>query len=157
MWWRFFRVRAKIPLTIWIFCLPMIYVVICNNVITPALLLKVWSCVSSAWVHESIYTNMNTNMNQYDRLNTSFIYLFLCISVPGAVPPESIQGSTYEEKIALKWREPIQTYGIIKQYEVSLPQLKPLPMTHLSSACHAAFSSSILHSLQALNWLINLT
>uniref|UniRef100_A0A3B4EKN4 protein-tyrosine-phosphatase n=1 Tax=Pygocentrus nattereri TaxID=42514 RepID=A0A3B4EKN4_PYGNA len=38
--------------------------------------------------------------------------------VPGAVPLESIQGSTYEEKIALKWREPIQTYGIIKQYEI---------------------------------------
>ncbi|XP_056594536.1 protein tyrosine phosphatase receptor type Ma isoform X6 [Triplophysa dalaica] len=38
--------------------------------------------------------------------------------VPGAVPLESIQGSTYEEKIALRWREPIQTYGIIKQYEI---------------------------------------
>ncbi|XP_051543418.1 receptor-type tyrosine-protein phosphatase mu-like isoform X3 [Myxocyprinus asiaticus] len=38
--------------------------------------------------------------------------------VPGAVPLESIQGSTYEEKIAFKWREPVQTYGIIKQYEV---------------------------------------
>uniref|UniRef100_A0A8C2KYZ2 Protein tyrosine phosphatase receptor type M n=1 Tax=Cyprinus carpio TaxID=7962 RepID=A0A8C2KYZ2_CYPCA len=39
--------------------------------------------------------------------------------VPSAVPQESIQGSTYEEKIALRWREPLQTYGIIKQYEVS--------------------------------------
>ncbi|KAI7789698.1 putative receptor-type tyrosine-protein phosphatase mu-like, partial [Triplophysa rosa] len=38
--------------------------------------------------------------------------------VPGTVPLESIQGSTYEEKIALRWREPIQTYGIIKQYEI---------------------------------------
>uniref|UniRef100_A0A9J7Z6G4 Receptor-type tyrosine-protein phosphatase kappa n=1 Tax=Cyprinus carpio carpio TaxID=630221 RepID=A0A9J7Z6G4_CYPCA len=38
--------------------------------------------------------------------------------VPGAVPQESIQGNTYEEKIALRWREPLQTYGIIKQYEV---------------------------------------
>ncbi|XP_048021331.1 protein tyrosine phosphatase receptor type Ma isoform X6 [Megalobrama amblycephala] len=38
--------------------------------------------------------------------------------VPGAVPLESIQGSTYEEKIALRWREPLQTYGIIKQYEI---------------------------------------
>uniref|UniRef100_A0A4W4E2L3 protein-tyrosine-phosphatase n=1 Tax=Electrophorus electricus TaxID=8005 RepID=A0A4W4E2L3_ELEEL len=40
--------------------------------------------------------------------------------VPGAVPMESVQGSTYEEKIALRWREPMHTYGIIKQYEVSL-------------------------------------
>lgn len=38
--------------------------------------------------------------------------------MPGAVPLDSIQGSTYEEKIALRWREPLQTYGIIKQYEV---------------------------------------
>ncbi|XP_042284033.1 receptor-type tyrosine-protein phosphatase mu-like isoform X6 [Thunnus thynnus] len=39
--------------------------------------------------------------------------------VPGAVPLESIQGSAYEEKIILKWREPAQTYGIIIQYEIS--------------------------------------
>ncbi|XP_043081965.1 protein tyrosine phosphatase receptor type Ma isoform X4 [Puntigrus tetrazona] len=38
--------------------------------------------------------------------------------VPGAVPQESIQGSTYEEKMALRWREPLQTYGVIKQYEI---------------------------------------
>uniref|UniRef100_A0A4W5JVI1 protein-tyrosine-phosphatase n=1 Tax=Hucho hucho TaxID=62062 RepID=A0A4W5JVI1_9TELE len=38
--------------------------------------------------------------------------------VPGAVPLQSIQGSTNEEKIELRWREPVQTYGIIKQYEV---------------------------------------
>lgn len=39
-------------------------------------------------------------------------------TVPGAVPLESFQGSAYEEKIILKWREPAQTYGIITQYEV---------------------------------------
>ncbi|XP_029559761.1 receptor-type tyrosine-protein phosphatase mu-like [Salmo trutta] len=39
--------------------------------------------------------------------------------VPGAVPLESIQGSAYEEKIIVKWREPAQTYGIITQYEIS--------------------------------------
>lgn len=39
-------------------------------------------------------------------------------TVPGAVPLESVQGSAYEEKIILKWREPAQTYGIITQYEV---------------------------------------
>uniref|UniRef100_H3DBL9 Receptor-type tyrosine-protein phosphatase kappa n=1 Tax=Tetraodon nigroviridis TaxID=99883 RepID=H3DBL9_TETNG len=39
--------------------------------------------------------------------------------VPGAVPLESFQGSAYEEKIVLKWREPAQTYGIITQYEIS--------------------------------------
>nr|XP_046216543.1 receptor-type tyrosine-protein phosphatase mu-like isoform X2 [Oncorhynchus gorbuscha] len=39
--------------------------------------------------------------------------------VPGAVPLDSIQGSAYEEKMILKWREPAQTYGIITQYEIS--------------------------------------
>ncbi|XP_037537304.1 receptor-type tyrosine-protein phosphatase mu [Nematolebias whitei] len=39
--------------------------------------------------------------------------------VPGAVPLESIQGSPYEEKIILKWREPEQTFGIITQYKIS--------------------------------------
>uniref|UniRef100_A0A4W5QT98 protein-tyrosine-phosphatase n=1 Tax=Hucho hucho TaxID=62062 RepID=A0A4W5QT98_9TELE len=43
--------------------------------------------------------------------------------VPGAVPLEPIQGSTYEEKIALQWCEPVQTYGIIKQYEISYKAL----------------------------------
>lgn len=38
--------------------------------------------------------------------------------VPGAVPTESIQGSTFEEKIFLQWREPTQTYGVITLYEV---------------------------------------
>uniref|UniRef100_A0AAZ3PNR7 protein-tyrosine-phosphatase n=1 Tax=Oncorhynchus tshawytscha TaxID=74940 RepID=A0AAZ3PNR7_ONCTS len=39
--------------------------------------------------------------------------------VPGAIPLDSIQGSAYEEKMILKWREPAQTYGIITQYEIS--------------------------------------
>uniref|UniRef100_A0AAQ4PAG4 protein-tyrosine-phosphatase n=1 Tax=Gasterosteus aculeatus aculeatus TaxID=481459 RepID=A0AAQ4PAG4_GASAC len=39
--------------------------------------------------------------------------------LPGSVPLESVQGSAYEEKIILKWREPAQTYGIITQFEIS--------------------------------------
>lgn len=49
---------------------------------------------------------------------------YICFSifyslVPSAVPLESIQGSTFEEKIFLQWREPVQTYGVITLYEVS--------------------------------------
>uniref|UniRef100_A0A663M7G4 protein-tyrosine-phosphatase n=1 Tax=Athene cunicularia TaxID=194338 RepID=A0A663M7G4_ATHCN len=40
-----------------------------------------------------------------------------------AVPLESIQGSTFEEKIFLQWREPAQTYGVITLYEV--PSILP--------------------------------
>lgn len=61
--------------------------------------------------------------------------------VPGAVPQESIQGSTYEEKIALRWREPLQTYGIIKQYEVSPDSFK---LQHSSSTEHRRMSFSTL-------------
>uniref|UniRef100_A0A8C0HN86 protein-tyrosine-phosphatase n=1 Tax=Buteo japonicus TaxID=224669 RepID=A0A8C0HN86_9AVES len=40
-------------------------------------------------------------------------------AVPSAVPLESIQGSTFEEKIFLQWREPAQTYGVITSYEIT--------------------------------------
>lgn len=39
-------------------------------------------------------------------------------TVPGAVPVDSIVGSSYEQRIGLSWREPLHTYGIIRQYEV---------------------------------------
>lgn len=74
----------------------------------------------------------------------TFGHCFWFPAVPGAVPLESFQGSAYEEKIILKWREPAQTYGIITQYEVqpTLPALYiqnqlvnfecPLPVWHLN-------------------------
>lgn len=42
----------------------------------------------------------------------------VAVSVPGAVPVDSILGSSYEQQISLSWREPLQTYGLIRQYEV---------------------------------------
>lgn len=39
--------------------------------------------------------------------------------VPGPVPVESILGSSYEQQISLSWGEPLQTYGLIRRYEVS--------------------------------------
>ncbi|XP_026697235.1 receptor-type tyrosine-protein phosphatase mu [Athene cunicularia] len=42
-----------------------------------------------------------------------------CYFIPSAVPLESIQGSTFEEKIFLQWREPAQTYGVITLYEIT--------------------------------------
>uniref|UniRef100_A0A3Q3VQS2 protein-tyrosine-phosphatase n=1 Tax=Mola mola TaxID=94237 RepID=A0A3Q3VQS2_MOLML len=43
--------------------------------------------------------------------------------VPGAVPLESIVGSSYEQQISLSWREPLQTYGLIRKYEISYKAL----------------------------------
>lgn len=45
-------------------------------------------------------------------------FVNLSVSVPGAVPVDSILGSSYEQQISLSWREPLQTYGLIRQYEV---------------------------------------
>ncbi|XP_035271240.1 protein tyrosine phosphatase receptor type Ma isoform X6 [Anguilla anguilla] len=63
--------------------------------------------------------------------------------VPGAVPLESIQGSTYEEKIALKWREPAQTYGIITLYEISYKAVSSFdPVFNLSNQSGKVFKHS---------------
>ncbi|XP_061110121.1 receptor-type tyrosine-protein phosphatase mu-like isoform X5 [Conger conger] len=63
--------------------------------------------------------------------------------VPGAVPLESIQGSTYEEKIGLKWREPVQTYGIITQYEISYKAVSSFdPELDLSNQSGKVFKHS---------------
>ena len=67
------------------------------------------------------------------------MYRFFPLLVPGAVLTESIQGSTFEEKIFLQWREPIQTYGVITLYEVRYTVVSNLIFTitcmiaHLSS------------------------
>uniref|UniRef100_A0A8C6P4S6 Tyrosine-protein phosphatase non-receptor type 20 n=1 Tax=Nothobranchius furzeri TaxID=105023 RepID=A0A8C6P4S6_NOTFU len=63
--------------------------------------------------------------------------------VPGAVPLESIQGSPYEEKILLKWREPAQTFGIITQYE-PITRLGPKP-TIGPSGCRPHWTTAPLH------------
>lgn len=31
---------------------------------------------------------------------------------------DSILGRSYEQQISLSWREPLNTYGLIRQYEV---------------------------------------
>lgn len=84
-------------------------------------------------------------------------------TVPGAVPLESIQGSAYEEKIILKWREPAQTYGIITQYEVQqapgwakcldiLITLLSSKQTHLSCFVSPAILWNGCISLSSLFW-----
>ncbi|XP_034038389.1 receptor-type tyrosine-protein phosphatase mu-like isoform X1 [Thalassophryne amazonica] len=68
------------------------------------------------------YTNLSVKLvlhNQEGVKESGELQLQTDEDVPGAVPLESIQGSAYEEKIILQWREPAQTYGIITQYEIS--------------------------------------
>uniref|UniRef100_A0A452QVK8 Protein tyrosine phosphatase receptor type M n=1 Tax=Ursus americanus TaxID=9643 RepID=A0A452QVK8_URSAM len=69
----------------------------------------------------SPYTNVSVKlilMNPEGRKESQELIVQTDEDLPGAVPTESIQGSTFEEKIFLQWREPIQTYGVITLYEV---------------------------------------
>jgi hypothetical protein len=40
------------------------------------------------------------------------------LTVPGPVPVKSLQGTSFENKIFLNWKEPVEPNGIITQYEV---------------------------------------
>ncbi|NWW70625.1 PTPRM phosphatase, partial [Climacteris rufus] len=69
----------------------------------------------------SPYTNVSIKlvlMNPEGRKESQELVVQTDEDVPSAVPLESIQGSTFEEKIFLQWREPAQTYGVITLYEV---------------------------------------
>ncbi|TSK16090.1 Receptor-type tyrosine-protein phosphatase mu [Bagarius yarrelli] len=69
----------------------------------------------------SPYTNVSVKLvlrNREGEKESQELDVLTDEDVPGPVPVDSIMGSTFEEKIALKWSEPVQTYGIIKQYEI---------------------------------------
>ncbi|NXG65248.1 PTPRM phosphatase, partial [Hemiprocne comata] len=69
----------------------------------------------------SPYTNVSIKlvlMNPEGRKESQELVVQTDEDVPSAVPLESIQGTTFEEKIFLQWREPVQTYGVITLYEV---------------------------------------
>uniref|UniRef100_A0A8C0XU65 protein-tyrosine-phosphatase n=1 Tax=Castor canadensis TaxID=51338 RepID=A0A8C0XU65_CASCN len=44
--------------------------------------------------------------------------------VPGPVPVKSLQGTSFENKIFLNWKEPVEPNGIITQYEVSYSSIR---------------------------------
>uniref|UniRef100_G3QMB7 protein-tyrosine-phosphatase n=1 Tax=Gorilla gorilla gorilla TaxID=9595 RepID=G3QMB7_GORGO len=70
----------------------------------------------------SPYTNVSVKlilMNPEGRKESQELIVQTDEDLPGAVPAESIQGSTFEEKIFLQWREPTQTYGVITLYEIT--------------------------------------
>ncbi|XP_078544011.1 receptor-type tyrosine-protein phosphatase mu isoform X4 [Lissotriton helveticus] len=74
----------------------------------------------------SPYTNVSVKlilMNPEGRKESQELVVQTDEDVPSAVPLESIQGSTFEEKIFLQWREPVQTYGVITLYEISYKEV----------------------------------
>ncbi|XP_020649140.2 receptor-type tyrosine-protein phosphatase mu isoform X17 [Pogona vitticeps] len=73
-------------------------------------------------INLSPYTNVSIKlvlMNPEGKKESQEIVVQTDEDVPGAVPLESIQGSTFEEKIYLQWKEPVQTYGVITLYEIT--------------------------------------
>uniref|UniRef100_UPI0009B2EBE2 receptor-type tyrosine-protein phosphatase mu-like n=1 Tax=Monopterus albus TaxID=43700 RepID=UPI0009B2EBE2 len=72
------------------------------------------------------FTNVSLRLvltNPEGRKESKELLLLTDEDVPGVVPVESILGSSYEQQISLSWREPLQTYGLIRQYEISYKAL----------------------------------
>uniref|UniRef100_A0A3Q3MKI2 protein-tyrosine-phosphatase n=1 Tax=Mastacembelus armatus TaxID=205130 RepID=A0A3Q3MKI2_9TELE len=68
------------------------------------------------------YTNVSLRLvlsNPEGRRESEELQVLTDEDVPGEVPVESIVGSSYEQQISLSWKEPLQTYGLIRQYEVN--------------------------------------
>ncbi|XP_075905124.1 receptor-type tyrosine-protein phosphatase mu-like isoform X2 [Nelusetta ayraudi] len=61
--------------------------------------------------------------NPEGRRESAELLLLTDQDVPGAVPVESVLGSSYEQQISLSWREPLHTYGRIRTYEISYKAL----------------------------------
>uniref|UniRef100_A0A3B4ZZP2 Protein tyrosine phosphatase receptor type M n=1 Tax=Stegastes partitus TaxID=144197 RepID=A0A3B4ZZP2_9TELE len=72
------------------------------------------------------FTNVSLRLvltNPEGRKESEELLVLTDEDVPGAVPVESIVGSSYEQQISLSWGEPLQTYGLIRQYEISYKAL----------------------------------
>ncbi|XP_037311363.2 receptor-type tyrosine-protein phosphatase mu isoform X2 [Pungitius pungitius] len=68
------------------------------------------------------FTNISLRLvlsNPEGRKESEELLVLTDEDVPGAVPLDSVLGSSYEQQISLSWREPLQTFGLIRQYEVS--------------------------------------
>ncbi|XP_033933565.1 receptor-type tyrosine-protein phosphatase mu-like, partial [Pseudochaenichthys georgianus] len=72
------------------------------------------------------FTNVSLKLvlsNPEGRKESEELLVLTDEDVPGAVPVDSIVGSSYEQQISLSWKEPLQTYGLIRQYEISYKAL----------------------------------
>uniref|UniRef100_A0A8P4GI00 protein-tyrosine-phosphatase n=1 Tax=Dicentrarchus labrax TaxID=13489 RepID=A0A8P4GI00_DICLA len=72
------------------------------------------------------FTNVSLRLllsNPEGRKDSEELLVLTDEDVPGAVPVDSILGSSYEQQISLSWKEPLQTYGLIRQYEISYKAL----------------------------------
>uniref|UniRef100_A0A8D1VDT5 protein-tyrosine-phosphatase n=1 Tax=Sus scrofa TaxID=9823 RepID=A0A8D1VDT5_PIG len=77
--------------------------------------------------HLPPYTNVSLKMiltNPEGRKESEETIIQTDEDVPGPVPVNSLQGTSFENKIFLNWKEPLDPNGIITQYEVSYSSIR---------------------------------
>ncbi|XP_030880655.1 receptor-type tyrosine-protein phosphatase kappa [Leptonychotes weddellii] len=77
--------------------------------------------------HLPPYTNVSLKMiltNPEGRKESEETIIQTDEDVPGPVPVNSLQGTSFENKIFLNWKEPLDSNGIITQYEVSYSSIR---------------------------------
>uniref|UniRef100_A0A4W2IND8 Receptor-type tyrosine-protein phosphatase kappa n=1 Tax=Bos indicus x Bos taurus TaxID=30522 RepID=A0A4W2IND8_BOBOX len=77
--------------------------------------------------HLPPYTNVSLKMiltNPEGRKESEETVIQTDEDVPGPVPVNSLQGTSFENKIFLNWKEPLDPNGIITQYEVSYSSIR---------------------------------
>ncbi|KAB0405078.1 hypothetical protein E2I00_016293 [Balaenoptera physalus] len=78
--------------------------------------------------HLPPYTNVSLKMiltNPEGRKESEETIIQTDEDVPGPVPVSSLQGTSFENKIFLNWKEPLDPNGIITQYEIVVEELHP--------------------------------
>ncbi|EPY76505.1 receptor-type tyrosine-protein phosphatase kappa isoform b precursor [Camelus ferus] len=78
--------------------------------------------------HLPPYTNVSLKMiltNPEGRKESEETIIQTDEDVPGPVPVNSLQGTSFENKIFLNWKEPLDPNGIITQYEIVVEELHP--------------------------------
>ncbi|XP_069463582.1 receptor-type tyrosine-protein phosphatase kappa isoform X5 [Ambystoma mexicanum] len=77
--------------------------------------------------HLPPYTNVSLKMiltNPEGRKESEETVIQTDEDVPGLVPPNSLKGTPFEDKIFLNWKEPSEPNGVITQYEVSYNSIR---------------------------------
>uniref|UniRef100_A0A8C0LD12 protein-tyrosine-phosphatase n=1 Tax=Canis lupus dingo TaxID=286419 RepID=A0A8C0LD12_CANLU len=77
--------------------------------------------------HLPPYTNVSLKMiltNPEGRKESEETIIQTDEDVPGPVPVNSLQGTSFENKIFLNWKEPLDPNGVITQYEVSYSSIR---------------------------------
>ncbi|XP_040206342.1 receptor-type tyrosine-protein phosphatase kappa isoform X15 [Rana temporaria] len=104
--------------------------------------------------HLPPYTNVSLKMiltNPEGRKESEETVIQTDEDVPGHVPFSSLKGTSFEDKIFLNWKEPMEPNGIITQYEVKYNSIRsfdpavpvagpPQTVTKLWNSTHHVFS-----------------